>query len=542
MKTRGILLSEHWAEPQFAETQFAETLEVVRHQLLRAEKLSRLSIEDMHVPPQPSPPQERHARLSTVRPRRAWPARPRAETGGMDTAQHPLSLNHPGETLALVAHIFGFLPEESLVVIGLDGGITCGHLRIDLPAGAGSAPPEHLEDFAGSIADCLFGQEEEPSPGAALVLILAPEPAMPGRRPYAGLLAALRSAFRAARGTEVVQTWYAGGGHIRDYDCQEETCCPYPGLAVGEELSRVLTAHPMFAGRDDVLGNDGALAHGGAPALGAPADILAWFETPPFSVGAAHRPGGAAAVPSAAEIAQVEAAVETHVRRFGELSQEGGRPPYLCVAAWDVALSRAEAEGSAEWLLESPEQIAAMLVAVVDTGLRDTLIPMAAVDFGTAIYGYLAFCAGRRTGLEPEQAAQLIGGGGQASPEDLPARVEDYERSFLGQTGRTPAWERIDALETVLRAVHPFAGAEARSHILSLMGWVEWARGRGSVAGAYIDRCLEQSPENQLAQLIGRYMDVGGICPWAKVRRHSWSWNNRRWANTARKFLPPGWE
>ncbi len=173
-----------------------------------------------------------------------------------------------------------------------------------------------------------------------------------------------------------------------------------------------------------------------------------------------------------------------------------------------MALSRAEAGGSAEWLLESPEQIAAMLVAVVDTGLRDTLIPMAAVDFDTAIYGYLAFCAGRRTGLEPEQAAQLIGGGGQASPEDLPARVEDYERSFLGQTGRTPAWERIDALETVLRAVHPFAGAEARSHILSLMGWVEWAAA-GAASPAHTSTAASSSPRRTSSP-----SSSGGIWMW----------------------------
>ena len=71
------------------------------------------------------------------------------------------------------------------------------------------------------------------------------------------------------------------------------------------------------------------------------------------------------------------------------------------------------------------------------------------------------------------------------------------------------------------------------------MGWLEWARGRGSIAGAYIDRCLAEYPEDQLAQLIGRYMDVGGICPWARVKRHSWSWSSRRWKESSPKFLPP---
>lgn len=446
----------------------------------------------------------------------------------MDT-RHSLSLNHPGETLALVSRTFGFLPEDSLVVIGLDDGVTGGHLRIDLPAGGESAGAESLRPFTESIAACLVGEDADPVPQAVLVLLFAPEPARPGEHPYQGLLSALRSSLRHEGGVSIVQTWYAGGGYIRDYDCREEVCCGYPGLDMQEELQQVLASHPLFSestGEDD-------------PGVIGPERVVAWFETPPFGTSSVASDAPRTSIYSADEVEQVRSAVRTHTLRFMQRTEDSGRPPYLCVAAWDAAISRAESCGAAEWLMESPEQIAAMLTAVRDSGLRDTIVPMSALDFETAIYGYLAFCAGRRTGLEPEKAAELLGQEGRPVPERMEAYIENYQRSFLGQTGRRPAWERIDALETVLRLLHAFAEDETRSHILSLMGWVEWARGRGSVSGAYIDRCLEEFPENQLAQLIGRYMDAGGICPWAKVKRHSWSWNNRGWTNTAQKFLPP---
>ncbi len=439
----------------------------------------------------------------------------------MDT-QRPLSLNHPGETLALVRRTFGFLPEDSLVVIGLQDGVTGGHLRVDLPAGAAAAGSGRLRDFAESVAGCLADEEAAPSPGAVLAVLFAPEPARPGESPYQGLVGALRRSF-AERGAQVVRSWYAGGGHIRDYDCREETCCGYPGLDARAELRQALQEHPMFAGPD------GPPYSSGEGATGGPGQVVARFEETPFDEG----------LYGAGEIAQVREAVRAHGRRFARLTREAGRPPYLCVAAWDAAISRAEACGTADWLAESPDQIAAMLAAVADSGLRDTIIPMAALDFDTAVYGYLAFCAARRTGLEPAKAAELLGEEGRPVPEDLGPLVEDYQSAFLGQTGRRPDWDRVDALERTLRMVFAFAEGQARPHILGLMGWLEWARGRGSIAGAYIDRCLAEYPEDQLAQLIGRYMDVGGICPWARVKRHSWSWSSRRWKESSPKFLPP---
>ena len=442
--------------------------------------------------------------------------------------QTPLSLNRPGDTLALVSWTFGFLPKNSLVVIGLDDGITGGHLRVDLPAGAAQAPAENLGDFADSIGECLLGAEASPVPEAALVLIFAPEEAEPGRRPYAGMLKALKASFAARGDTPVVHTWYVGGGHIRDYDCGEQSCCGYPGLEVRQEMDAVLQKHPLFSARDHGRTRGGPVAGDQGPEA-----VVHWFEAP-LSDGEASV---GEILYSADEVEQLREDVASHRNRFDSMTAQDGRPPYVCAAAWDAAISRTEVNGSAGWLFECPDQLAAMLTAVADSGMRDAIIPMAALDFDTALCGYLVLSAGPRSGRHREKIAELLGREGRPIPGDLDAAVEDFQAAFLGDTGRRPDWERIDALEMVLRVAHAFGDAPARSHVLSLMVWVEWARGRGSIAGAYVDRCVERYPQNRLAQLLGRYMDVGGICPWAQVKQHSWSWSNYEQGKSARKFL-----
>lgn len=469
----------------------------------------------------------RRARLSTVVPQFGGDNLPPAQTGGMDT-QKPLSLNRPGEALALISCTFGFLPKNSLVVIGLDQGTTGGHLRVDLPAGATQAPAESLTDFADSIAECLLGADASPVPEAALVLVFAPEEAGPGSSPYRGMLEALKIAFAAHGDTPIVHTWYIGGESIRDYDCADSRCCGYPGLDARREMDAVLQNHPLFAEQ-----GVGRPRGGPVPENQGPEAVVRWFESSPFEE---ERPMGEL-VYSADEVEQLREDVAAYRTRFDSMAAQEGRPPYVCAAAWDAAISRTEVSGSAGWLPECPDQLAAMLTAVTDSGLRDAIIPMAALDFDTALCGYLVLSAGPRSGRHREKIAELLGREGRPVPGDLDAAVEDFQAAFLGDTGRRPDWARIDALEMVLRMVHAFGDAPARSHVLSLMVWVEWARGRGSIAGAYADRCVERYPQNRLAQLLSRYMDVGGICPWAQVKQHSWSWNNHAQEKSARKFL-----
>lgn len=430
--------------------------------------------------------------------------------------------------MALISWTFGFLPKNSLVVIGLDQGTTGGHLRVDLPAGAAQAPAENLSDFADSIAECLLGAGASPVPEAALVLLFAPEEAEPGQRPYGGMLEALKVSFAARGETPIVHTWYVGGDRIRDYDCSDRRCCGYPGLDVRREMDAVLQDHPLFAAQ-----GRGRPRGGPVPAAQGPEAVVRWFESSPLETG---MPTGEALY-SREEVQQLREDVAAHRKRFDSMAAQDGRPPYVCAAAWDAAISRTEVSGSAGWLAECPDQLAAMLTAVTDSGLRDAIIPMAALDFDTALCGYLVLSAGPRSGRHREKIAELLGREGRPVPGDLDAAVEDFQAAFLGDTGRRPDWARIDALEMVLRMAHAFGDAPARSHILSLMVWVEWARGRGSIAGAYADRCVERYPQNRLAQLLSRYMDVGGICPWAQVKQHSWSWSNYEQGKSVRKFL-----
>src|SRR5690606_31783423 len=98
---------------------------------------------------------------------------------------------------------------------------------------------------------------------------------------------------------------------------------------------------------------------------------------------------------------------------------------------------------------------------------------------------------------------------------------------LLGLTGQAPNWAGIDALAEILAVI--VSGLNANGPITvqsySVMNWVEWAKGRGSIGGEFGDKALAMNPTIQLPRLI----DAMGLCRWAAVREHSWSeWNSRR--------------
>lgn len=196
------------------------------------------------------------------------------------------------------------------------------------------------------------------------------------------------------------------------------------------------------------------------------------------------------------------------------------------LAAWDLALTQlsrssdptspigaAPWQGTREHARQEPNAQAQKIIdllAPLRTGFeRDLLIPLAALGLDQAMLGLR-----RRPGLET------------AALDPADARLwQDYASCFLGETERAPDWDRVDALESVLRELVPYARGVERENLLCLMAWIEWARGRGTAAGSFIDRCLQEFPDNEFSRLIERLMQLKGVCLWARVKQHSWSWS-----------------
>ncbi|OSM44794.1 DUF4192 family protein [Nesterenkonia sp. PF2B19] len=89
--------------------------------------------------------------------------------------QQVITVSGPEDAVALVHHTLGFLPEDSLVVMGLHAGRTGAHLRIDLSAGV-----DHPDRLAHWVGRHLLGSEVTPAPdGAVIFLFTDEEPAPP---------------------------------------------------------------------------------------------------------------------------------------------------------------------------------------------------------------------------------------------------------------------------------------------------------------------------------------------------------------------------
>ncbi|GAA1139794.1 DUF4192 family protein [Nesterenkonia lutea] len=140
-----------------------------------------------------------------------------------------------------------------------------------------------------------------------------------------------------------------------------------------------------------------------------------------------------------------------------------------------------------------PSTLATLAVSLERTKHRDAVMVLAAGD-------------------RPAAGAIYLG-------SDAPQH-ERAEKLRLGLTGQAPNWAGIDALAEILAVI--ISGLKDQGKITAqsytVMNWVEWTKGRGSIGGEFGDKALEIDPTIQLPRML----DVMGVCRWAAVREHSW--------------------
>ncbi|GAB3844654.1 hypothetical protein GCM10028800_08150 [Nesterenkonia populi] len=400
-------------------------------------------------------------------------------------------LDRPGDSLALVQHTFGYMPQDSLVLIGMAGGSSGGHLRVDLGPSAGDPYA-----MARQCAEWLAGPASEPAPDAAIALLFTRDAPSPLHGDlYDPLVHTLAGSLASDYEVELVHIWHAGGGSIRNYSCRDAACCPYPGHGIAQELEESLRRLPELHVPDGAQG---------------PGDLLNEFLSPLASPSDASRRVmrrlvDDAVVPSAAQ----------------EL-----------LTLWDSALARTQRSG-AQWIHTAESRTAALLKTLRTKRGRDTLVPLASAGYLPALAGTVFHDAVLQDpavqNLEDEELLARLAGGlpKELSPARLDRLLEEYSRCWLGDTGSRPDWPRVEALEALLRELLAYAEAGERAAALTLKAWTEWAKGRSSVSSATVERLREESvaaSDCTMADLIDRFSSAFGVCPWARVKIHSYSW------------------
>jgi hypothetical protein len=238
----------------------------------------------------------------------------------------PARVSSPAEVTALVPHLVGFVPEESLVLVCLTGprrrvGLT---MRVDL------AECEDVLDAAASLAARAAHAEA----AAALVVVYTE-----GAEPLDPLVDAVDDALTEA-GVALQDALLVRGGRWTSYLCGDPRCCPPKGTPLDAAPSPALA----------LVRAEQALA--GRAVLPSRADLVAALRPPDRDSGSA----------------EAAAALSHEVRTRG---REAVRVDAL--AAWRAAVDAAE-DPRASW------DAAIFAVRLQDVRIRDAVLAWAPDD------------------------------------------------------------------------------------------------------------------------------------------------------------------
>lgn len=237
-------------------------------------------------------------------------------------------LSSPPDLVAVVPHLVGFVPTESVVLLVLRGArrrvrVT---LRLDLPQ------PRDVD----RVARELVGRVRQLKADAVVALVYTEQPGTLARR---DLVDALVRRCEEAR-LELTEALLVRGGRLWSYICSGP-CCPPEGIPLGQQVTGpvgLVQAETALSGRS-VLADRAALERTLAPPLGHPALVKAFR-------GEARRPQGGAAL--------LRKALADSPRLLPYSPHEAAR---LALALHDVQVR----DQVATWVLEEADGVLALL-------------------------------------------------------------------------------------------------------------------------------------------------------------------------------------
>ncbi|MDQ4489705.1 DUF4192 domain-containing protein [Sinomonas sp. ASV486] len=397
------------------------------------------------------------------------------ELAALSPADEPLAIRTAEDILAYIPHALGEWPHESLVVVRLAGGQLGSTLRIDLPGRRG---PSALRRFTDTVAEYVA----HGGPAAAVLALYTHRAwSDPQRPPHREVVDAVVARL-AEEEVQVGEVWVVGEKHWRTATCTDILCCPWPGTSVESLRASRIEAEMVYRGS----------SYGTR-------DLL--------------EPVGIPVAPPAAVAAAIEACLQDPERWWDPLVFTAA------LAAWEDVLS-----GQA---VPDPSRLRLLAATVMRPALRDAVLVASASDAATAWQGSSATAVLRAA--QPEGQPPGLPGG--VSVATASAALDLWSASppgfefgpvLLGSTGSAPAWDRIARLERIALSLAQMEEPEVRAPALSMLAWVQWARGRGGRSLKFLERALSADPDYRLAQLLWDFVQHGQLAGWALNRETAW--------------------
>jgi hypothetical protein len=372
----------------------------------------------------------------------------------------------PVDLVSYIQHTLGFVPRNSITAITLADRDLGAVLRCDWDR-ALTDDRDTLSGYARQVAGYLTADERA---DGSLVFLFRDPTGYPGPdEDCDGLLADALAFELAAVGLPVQEAWLVADGRLWHLDCAEPATC----AAHGSEVARTETSalNTAFILEGSVV--EEAPQAGNLPA---PAD-------------------------------RVSPALDDAIRRLCGPGT-AGRPLARWLQDWERVLDGADPP-------MDPAGRAWLLGGLVDVHLRDTLVAAASFTLERAVSGAVWLHA------LPQEVAEALGAG----PREVNGVL--YSSVLMATSRRAPDWDRIARLRRACESLLPEAAGEPAAAARCLVAWVEWARGRGSVAGRIIEECRRADPDYPLGQVLGEVVDRGIISGWASRRSTAWSARGR---------------
>ena len=443
----------------------------------------------------------------------------------------PFPVSGPADILAFIPHSLGFVPQESLVLMTVDATRLGATLRLDLPASA-----LDYSGFAVKVSGIL--RSDTSATGVLMALYTDRDWKRPDHPPCRRLITQLSRSLTAA-GLPIRDGWLISAHAWREYFCADSTCCPWPGHPLRDITNSTLSAEMVYRGS----------------AYAASLEDAVHLDLPP-----AWERAGEAAVHRAA-----------YARRL--LGRWCGYAQFAAtLAVWEAVAAAGgggdnrtrgpESGGSDSGglgpgagtlaLRADPETAGFLLASLRARPVRDSLLVMAALGRGPAVDGAAAcnlLSRDARNPLLPPAPAgwawngmhqcnqgsgtvRIPGSGSGTGPDGPRQRAVtaggEFRAVLVGQHCGAPLWAGMNAMFTVFAELLPVAeadgedGGEAAAALLSLLAWIEWARGRGSRAQVYLTRCLASYPGYRLAELLEELLATGAFPEWARQAETAW--------------------
>lgn len=185
----------------------------------------------------------------------ATPSRPShsstpADTAKAQPAEAQVTLRGPAELADALPYLMGFYPDDSIVMVALNGerGRFGGRVRLGIPTDTAQWP-----DVADQLAECLIsaGQERDARPAAIIVYLCQEAGGGRERQGRKDRLRPLAQRLRTACGAldvPVLEALCLSNGRFWSYCCPDFRCCPAEGTPMVMPGTSVMAAAAAYAG------------------------------------------------------------------------------------------------------------------------------------------------------------------------------------------------------------------------------------------------------------------------------------------------------